>query len=69
MTTDDATGERSLTLKLMAPGEAKAALEARQTELKEAWAKLKSELAEMARQASEGSPPTEEVTFESEPKS
>jgi hypothetical protein len=69
VTTDETTGERSLTLKLMAPGEAKAALEARQTELKEAWAKLKCELAELSRQASEGSPSTEEVTFESEPKS
>jgi len=67
VTTDETTGERRLTLNLMAPREAKAALEARQAELKEAWAKLKSELAEMARQASEGSPPTEEVAFESEP--
>lgn len=58
--TDDVTGERSLTLTLMEPGDAKAALEARQAELKEALVKIKGELAEITRQASEKPPSPEE---------
>lgn len=57
VTADEATGERSLTLKLMAPDEAKAAFEARLAELEEVWVKVKSELEEMTRQAEQGSPP------------
>jgi hypothetical protein len=51
VTTDEGTGERSLTLKLMAPNEAQAALKARQAELQDAWARVKKELTEVARQA------------------
>jgi hypothetical protein len=51
VTADEATGERSLTLQLMAPDEAKAAFEARLAELEEVWVKVKSELEEMTRQA------------------
>ena len=58
--TDDTTGERSLTLRLMPAGEAKAALEARQAELREALARVKTELAGITRQASETSDPTPE---------
>jgi hypothetical protein len=47
---DEATGERSLTLKLMPPDEARAALEAPMAELKETWARLASELSAMASQ-------------------
>ena len=58
--TDDTTGERSLTLRLMPAGEAKAALEARQAELREALTRVKTELAGITRQASETSDPTPE---------
>lgn len=47
---DETTGERSLTLKLMPPDEARAALEAPMAELKETWARLTSELTAMASQ-------------------
>jgi hypothetical protein len=51
VTTDKDTGERSLTLKLMTASEAQAALKTRQAELQDAWARVKKELTEVARQA------------------
>jgi hypothetical protein len=61
VTADEATGERSLTLKLMTPDEAKVALEARRAELKEVWAGVKTELEEAARRVEAGSPSTEKT--------
>ena len=64
---NDITGERSLTLELMAPSEAKAALEARQAELKEALTRVKNELAEITRQASEEPLPPRSADVEPHP--
>ena len=63
-TADEATGERSLELKLMAPEEAQAAFSGRLAELKETWAKVKADLTEMARQAGEVPLSSEEVDAE-----
>lgn len=53
VTADEATGERSLTLKLMTPAEAQAALKGRLAELKDGWGRVKEDLAEVTRQVTE----------------
>ena len=65
VTVDEASGERSLTLSLMAPGEARSAFESRLAELKAAWSKVMKDLAEITRQANEESNPTELSATES----
>jgi len=59
--TDEASGERSVTLKLMTPDEARAALEVRKAEFKEMWDKLSAGLAEVTGQAGEKSPSPEQA--------
>jgi hypothetical protein len=49
----EATGERRLTLELMTPDEARAALEVHQAEFKAMWDKLSAELVEVTGQTRE----------------
>jgi hypothetical protein len=64
-TADETTGERSLTLSLMTPDEAKSAFESRLAELKTAWNEVMKDLAEISRQAGEESGSVKDVVIES----
>lgn len=65
-TPDETIGERSLTLKLTSPDKARAAFEGQLAELKEAWARIAPDLAEITRQADEETP-SEETAAEPQP--
>ena len=62
---DEATGERKLTLELMTPDEARAALEVYKAEFKEMWDKLSAEFVEVTGQTREESSPYEQADDES----
>ncbi|UCC61947.1 MAG: hypothetical protein JSV36_14295 [Anaerolineae bacterium] len=66
--TDKASGERSVTLKLMTPDEARTALEVHKAEFKEMWDRLSASLAEVTGQAGEKSPPPEQADNDSQPR-
>lgn len=64
---DEASGERSLTLTLMPPDEAQAAFQARLAELKDAWARIREDLAEVTCQTDDKPRSSEEPAAEPKP--